>query len=82
MVSWKIKKVLQENDISAYKLGLEFESMRPESGRNVMANNAYRLAREALKRPDLETLDLLVTALRNLTGKEITISDILEYTPD
>jgi hypothetical protein len=82
MVNWKIKKLLELHGISAYKLGLEFERLRPDAGRSVMANNAYRLTRETIKRPDFETLDLLIQALRNLTGQEVNVQDILEFIPD
>lgn len=71
---WKLRTLLESEGVSAYALARTLaEQTRP--------NTIYRLVRIGKEpcRVDLTTLTLVVFGLRQLTGKHIEISDILEY---
>lgn len=77
---WKLPEFMEANDISAYKLGLKLGN----GNKHTRIPMTYRLASKK-KRPtrvDLETLGNVIKALRDLTGKEVTFDDLLEYAPD
>ena len=71
---WKLRALLESENISAYTLARTLaEQTRP--------NTIYRLVRLGKEpcRVDLTTLTLVVSGMRQLTGKRIEVSDILEY---
>ena len=72
VIRWRLKEFLDERGISTYQLAKEVEGLTPVS--------VYRNARDvaALR---LDTLDAFIKALRSLTGKEVTVCDLLEYEP-
>lgn len=74
---WKLRALLEQEKKSAYALArILSEKTRP--------NTIYRLVRIGHEptRVDLSTLTLVISGLRQLTGKPIQISDILEYTEE
>lgn len=75
---WKLPELLEREKITAYRLHKELN----ESGVKATPNTIYRWAREL---PSSLTIDLLVgvvDTLRGLTGKQITIDDLIEVKDD
>lgn len=68
MIEWRFKQLLHEHGLSAYRVA---------QTANLAPNTVYALAREQPKRVDLETLEQLLVALEELTGKELSVSDLL-----
>lgn len=69
-VKWKIKELLKEHDLTAYRFW-------KESG---LANRtAYRLVNGETTTVNTDTLDATIRALRSLTGQAVSVSDLLEY---
>jgi hypothetical protein len=75
VVRWRLADYLEEYRITAYALG-------KASGIQRMST-VYRFAKrgEEPVRVDLVTLAHLLDGLRALTGKEVQLTDILEYDP-
>jgi predicted transcriptional regulator len=69
-IRWKVKALLDEHDITPYRL-------MKETG--LAQGTVYRLVRGDSSTVNAETLDRVVSSLRNLTGREIDIFDLLEY---
>lgn len=82
-VAWKLKEVLERHDLSVYALA---EQMGGMSGAASKRPGLYAITSpDPAKRPtrvSFELLSELLTALGELTGREHTISDVLEFTPD
>ena len=72
MIDWKLKQHLDSNGLSTYQLVKELEG-------KVSANAVYHAAREDINRVNFDTLDEVVRALRRLTGKQVSVCDLLEY---
>lgn len=74
-VRWRLADYLERHGLTAYALGKEIGVTR--------MNTVYRLARRGNEpvRVDLETLALVISSLRMLTGENVQIADILEYDP-
>lgn len=76
---WKFPQILKENGLGPYDIAKQINDI----GR---APTVYRLAKyeatNSLTRVDLKMLGDLTKVLRELTGKEITANDLLEYDPD
>ncbi len=76
---WKFPQVLKENGLGPYDIAKKINDI----GR---APTVYRLAKDetadSLTRVDLKMLGDLTKVLRELTDKEITANDLLEYDPD
>jgi DNA-binding Xre family transcriptional regulator len=72
MITWKLKPFLEQNNISAYALAKEVAS-------NLAANTVYALVRETPQRVDLDSLDTILTALRQMTKQNVQIGHLLEY---
>jgi DNA-binding Xre family transcriptional regulator len=71
MVVWKLKDLLAAHDIAPYRLARE-------SGMH--APSVYRMLRgTGTKAVTRETLATIISALRTLTGKSISVCDLLEY---
>ncbi|GMA16115.1 hypothetical protein GCM10025871_24460 [Deinococcus metallilatus] len=73
MVEWTLKEYLRAHDLSVYSLVKATDGALSNTG-------LYNLSR-GTKQVKLETLDLILTALRDLTGKDVAIGDVLRYTP-
>ena len=67
---WKAKEFLAQHQITAYKL-------KKESG--IGQGTVYRLAKNEADGVELDTLDAVLTALCQLTGKNVKLTDILEF---
>ncbi len=76
-VRWKLKETLEHNQTNPYALA---RAMGDQS----KAVTLYRLTSPTKKtsRIDLGTLSEIITALREVTGKAIEITDLLEYAPE
>lgn len=75
MVRWKLGNFLEQHKITPYRLS---EETRGRISRNAI----YEIARSDTKQVKFETLDVLITVLRHLTGARVELSDLLEYVPD
>lgn len=75
-VRWKLAAYLESKGLTAYALGKVIGVTR--------MNTIYRIARRGDEpiRVDLPTLALIIHGLRKLTGEEVGITDILEYSSD
>jgi len=71
-VRWKVRALLERHGLSAYRLW-------KESGLSM--GTAYRLARGDTASLNSETLDMVMAALRRLTGQALTVSDLVTYEP-
>ncbi len=72
MLRWRIRQYLTAHSLSAYDLDRAL-------GRKLSPRTVYALARNEHKQIRLETLDKLMTALEELTGKPVSLKDLLEY---
>lgn len=72
MITWKLKSFLEQNNISAYALAKE---VAPQ----LSANTVYSLVRETPQRVDLDSLDTVINALRQITKQNVQIGHLLEY---
>lgn len=75
-VRWRLADYLAEHGLSAYALGKATGITR--------MNTIYRIARRGNEptRVDLPTLALVLDGLTRLTGKRVSLLDVLEYIPD
>ncbi len=74
MIIWKLKPFLEQHHISAYALA---KQVAPK----LAANTVYSLVRETPKRVDIESLEIILIALKELTGEKVDIPQLLEYKP-
>lgn len=73
-IRWKLKEYLNQRGVSAYKLA-------ERSNGRLSRTGIYRLTADDLKAVRFESLAVIIPALRELTGEEVQISDLLEYVP-
>lgn len=73
-VKWKLHSFLKEHNLNAYRLS---KTLIEET----RAATVYRLARQGKEpqRVDLPTLAIIIKGLRDLTGADVQVSDLLEY---
>ena len=69
-VKWKIKELLREHGITPYRL-------MKDTG--LSQGTAYRLANNDFNSVNADIIDVVVKALRKLTGKPVDVADLLEY---
>ena len=70
MVSWKLKDTMDAHGVTRYAL-------QKETG---AAMNTLRAMYDgSTRRPDLDVLDGVIKALRQITGKQINLGDVLEW---
>lgn len=69
-VRWKLKEYLAQHNLSAYAL---------TKTARLSPNTVYTIARGDTNQVRLETLAGLLGGLRQLTGKEVQFSDVLEH---
>ena len=67
---WKMKEFLVQHQITAYKL---------KKTADIGQGTVYRLAKNEADGVELDTLDAVLTALCQLSGKNVQLSDILEF---
>ena len=72
MVSWRLKHTMDIHGVTRYAL---------QKRTGIAMNTLRALYDGETLRPDLQVLDRVVHALREMTGKAITLQDLLEYTP-
>ena len=70
-VNVKLREYLDTHSISAYRVVQETHG-------KIAERTVYALARQGVKRVDLETLGEVIGALRRLTGQPVTPNDLLE----
>ena len=69
-IQWKLRAYLEANSITPHALAKAAEIAPP---------NIYRMLRgEGPKMFDREVLGRIIRALRDLTGKPVSVSDVLE----
>ena len=69
---WKLDSFLKAHDITVYALAQKTEG-------RLTRTTLYNLTNKRPKRIEIETLDVLIPVLTGLTGKEVTVHDLLEY---
>ncbi len=69
---WKLKEFLSEHNISVYELA------KHTKGR-LSRNGLYKLVNKSPEQLRIATLDTLIPVLGQLTGKDVGLSDILEW---
>lgn len=74
MVEWQLREYLDVHGLSVYRLV-------KATGGALSTTGVYNLSR-GTKQVKLETLDLIITALRDLTGHDVKVGDILRYIPN
>jgi hypothetical protein len=73
MVEVRLKKVLDQHKISAYRLGQEVEGLNPKT---------VEMYASGLRQPSLDGLGKIIAALRRLTKTKVEVGDLLEYVPE
>lgn len=73
VIVFKLKHLLEQHDISSYKFERSVEGYAPVTIKKIVSGE---------NNPSLESLDKIITALRNLTGENVTPNDLLEYIPE
>ena len=71
-LEWKLKQFLDQEGITAYRLADETHGLLSQNG-------VYRLTSSDLKGIRFETLEVILPALSKLSGKRVSIHDLLEY---
>jgi hypothetical protein len=70
-----LNKFLENHAISAYRVVKETTGL-------LAANTVYDLAKKPAQRIDLQTVGQVLGALERITGKTVTINDLLEISPE
>lgn len=70
MVRWKLKETMDAHGITRYAL-------QKEAG--IAMNTLRGMYDGETRRPDLDVLATIIQALQRLTGKDITLTDVLEW---
>jgi DNA-binding Xre family transcriptional regulator len=73
MFNFKLAQVLEENDIKRNALAREAK-VRP--------NLIYEMCDNKTQRIELKTLDKIMNTLNQMTGKVITVADLIEHIPE
>jgi DNA-binding Xre family transcriptional regulator len=72
VIRLRLKEVLQQHDITSYRLEQSVEGVAPVTIRKIVAGE---------RNPSFETLDKILETLTEL-GVNASLCDILEYTPN
>ena len=70
VIRWRLKETMDQNGVTRYAL-------QKESG--VAMNTIRDMYNGQTQRPDLEVLDRLLSALRVLIKRPVSLIDLLEY---
>ncbi|WP_157448734.1 helix-turn-helix domain-containing protein [Deinococcus peraridilitoris] len=73
MLRVRLRELLHDNDVSAYRLAQEVKTIKPAQ--------LYAIVRGD-RLPSLDTVDDILNALARITKKTFTPNDVLEYEPD
>ena len=71
-LKWKLKQFLEQEGITAYRLA-------DETHGKLSQNGVYRLTSGDLKGIRFESLEVVLPALSKLSGKRVSVHDLLEY---
>ncbi len=71
-IKWKLKEFLDAEGVTAYALAQKTSEKLSQKG-------VYRLTQNDLSGIRFESLQAIIPALRDLTGKAVQVSDLLEY---
>lgn len=76
VMRWTLPQYLEQHGLTAYKLARIVDRKRE--------NTIYRLAREETdpSSVNFDVLKEILDGLRELTGKNVQITDLISYTPD
>lgn len=69
-ISFRLKEVLDEANVTPYALA---------KASGVAPNTVYPIVADRVKRVDLETISRLLGGLRELTGREYDVGDLMRY---
>jgi len=72
-VKWRLKEFLSKHNLSTYQLVDKAHGKLSRTG-------VYRLTDDDLKGVRFESIAAIIPALRELTGEDVDIGDLLEYT--
>jgi predicted transcriptional regulator len=76
MIVFKLKTLLQENNITPYEFAKYVET------KGLMSAVAVKKFAASDRFPRESSLNTIIAALRAYTGRTIEVSDLLEYLPD
>ncbi|MDQ3460708.1 MAG: helix-turn-helix transcriptional regulator [Deinococcota bacterium] len=71
MTKWKLKEFLDAHGVTAYALSQKVKG-------EVSRNSIYNMLKERPRGVYLATLDAIIPALRELTGKPVGVADLFE----
>lgn len=77
-LAWKLPEVLEREKITPYRLHKTVN----ELGIKATTNTIYKWSKELPAYVTVDHFTGIIGALRELTGKEITANDLLEYDSD
>jgi predicted transcriptional regulator len=69
-IHWKVQDILAAHSITGYQFW---------KASGLPKRSAYRIVNGDARNVNADTLDATVRALRSLTGKPLTVCDLLEY---
>lgn len=72
IVRWRLHEFLEENGLSVYRLHAELKGQMSRTG-------LYKITRGETQRVDFASLASILEALEKLTGKSVTLQDVLTY---
>lgn len=71
-VKWKLKEFLEREGVTAY-------SLADKTHGKLSQNGVYRLTSNDLKGLRFESLEAILPALTELTGRRVELSDLIEF---
>ena len=77
-IRWKLPEVMKRDRVNANQIAVAIEE---RLGEKLARNAVYRFA-NAPRRPDLETMAVVLAALESITGKRYEVSDLMEFERD
>lgn len=72
-IRWTLKELLEQNDLSAYKVAKEAD---------IGLTTIYRFTNNQTQSFNGQVIDSILQAVYALTGKQYDISDIVKWTPE
>ena len=73
LVTWRLKEFLDTHDLTVQQLV-------DQTRGNLSRTGVYRLTVDDLKAVRFESIAAILPALRKLTGEDVQISDLIQYT--
>jgi hypothetical protein len=78
-MKWNLGQILEREGISAYRLHKTMEELDDREGPAVSRTTVYRWVHELPQTLDISLLTTLVAALRKITGRDLSLCEVLEY---